>query len=305
MERIRLFGTISAIYPELLGHVSLFIIDNGSELDPDIGFENVLVFHNVNRGGSGGFNKGLEEIAEHGRYAHVIFEDDDARIHPESIYRTFAFLSYMSEHHQNTVLGGTLMNTVDGTIREAGATFRSMGTDMPKVRSLKKGLDVSDASGCLVFDINATCDYNGWWYCVYLVEFANPSNPVWQVFMRYDDVEYGLRLKLPVIHLNGICVWHEDYSKKNNPMTIYYDVRNHLMLTRRIGVFKKSDERKMIRRAIEYSFKGQSAESTAVLDAVRDSRHFFKELEKAATLYIQSCSTPLIKRLYRALLYYL
>lgn len=45
-------------------------------------------------------------------------------------------------------------------------------------------------------------------------------------FFHIDDVEYDLRNCKRVIHLNGICVWHEPYEHKPGSQRRYFDMRN-------------------------------------------------------------------------------
>ena len=49
-------------------------------------------------------------------------------------------------------------------------------------------------------------------------------------FIHGDDIEYGLRLNHSFILLNGIGVWHESFENKYQPVNIYYDTRNYLII---------------------------------------------------------------------------
>ena len=49
------------------------------------------------------------------------------------------------------------------------------------------------------------------------------------VFIRGDDVEYGLRNAKNIIALNGICVWHEPFENKYSSAMYYYILRNRLI----------------------------------------------------------------------------
>jgi hypothetical protein len=51
------------------------------------------------------------------------------------------------------------------------------------------------------------------------------------VFVRGDDVAFGLmHTGRHTVTLNGIAVWHADFALKNNPMSLYYEVRNFALI---------------------------------------------------------------------------
>ena len=49
------------------------------------------------------------------------------------------------------------------------------------------------------------------------------------IFIRGDDVEYGLRNMKHLILMNGICVWHEPFEFKYSSFLYYYILRNRLI----------------------------------------------------------------------------
>ena len=49
------------------------------------------------------------------------------------------------------------------------------------------------------------------------------------IFIRGDDVEYGLRNMKHLILMNGICVWHEPFENKYSSFLEYYIMRNQLI----------------------------------------------------------------------------
>lgn len=62
--------------PHYYNKLHIFVIDNASELVLE-DFPNLHFFHNSNTGGSGGFQRGIEEIRKISGFTHVIFMDDD------------------------------------------------------------------------------------------------------------------------------------------------------------------------------------------------------------------------------------
>ena len=63
--------------PQYYGRLHIFVVDNGSSLQlPESLY--VHCIYNRNTGGSGGFQRGIEEIRKRNEgFTHVIFMDDD------------------------------------------------------------------------------------------------------------------------------------------------------------------------------------------------------------------------------------
>lgn len=50
------------------------------------------------------------------------------------------------------------------------------------------------------------------------------------VFIKGDDMEYGIRNHRPWIHMNGIGVWHQSFANKQNHIVEYFNDRNMMIL---------------------------------------------------------------------------
>ncbi len=50
------------------------------------------------------------------------------------------------------------------------------------------------------------------------------------LLFQWDDIDYGLRNKAPLIIMNGICVWHDALESKISAMYTYYSTRNALIV---------------------------------------------------------------------------
>ena len=74
------------------GRLDIFVIDNGCEISA-YNNEFIHVFHNRNTGGSGGFQRGIEEIRQSNKtFSHVIFMDDDVEFELDTFYILYDFL---------------------------------------------------------------------------------------------------------------------------------------------------------------------------------------------------------------------
>ena len=72
-------------------------------------------------------------------------------------------------------------------------------------------------------------EFNAWWYCCFPMKVVTPENLPMPIFIRGDDLEYGLRNMKTLILMNGICVWHEPFENKYSSFLEYYIMRNQLI----------------------------------------------------------------------------
>ena len=93
--------------PQYYGRLHIFVVDNGSSLQlPESPY--VHCIYNRNTGGSGGFQRGIEEIRKRNEgFTHVIFMDDDVAFDISSFYLLFDFLSGVGEADQEPPGSGT------------------------------------------------------------------------------------------------------------------------------------------------------------------------------------------------------
>ena len=197
---------------ELAQRLQVFISDNGKSLDvKKFSSEKVHIVPNKNVGGSGGFTRGLLEILQSNYKAtHVLFMDDDIVIEPEALYRTYSFLRCLKEEYQDVFIGGAMLRLDQPTIQvEAGAAWFE-----GNLNSRKSGLDLKEAEACLYNEVEEYYDYHAWWYCCIPMTVVSKNNLPLPIFIRGDDVEYGLRNMRHLVLLNGICVWHEPFENK-------------------------------------------------------------------------------------------
>ena len=285
-------------YDGLSKNAEMFIIDNAGELDTSTTDPRIHVFHNPNTGGSGGISRGIEEIHKAGGFTHIVLMDDDTVLEPECLYRTWSFISCLKDDHRDIAIAGTMLLADDGcVVYESGAVFRSSTDNIARCRPLKHRLDVSEDAGCTRFDLPEEIDYGGWWYCVYPASFARPDNLPLRLFMRYDDVEYGLRFGKEFVTLNGISVWHPDFNSRKDPVTLYYSIRNHLILLERLGFSTRNYRKKKRKDALSLLKQGHRDLASAMADALRDSRNFDPDNEDSLVGLKRYNSLSLLLRL--------
>lgn len=216
---------------ELHDRLEIFIADNGQTLGDSVATDKIHVFPNANTGGAGGFSRGLREIlavCDKKSISHAIFMDDDIKIIPQVIERTATFLSYVKNECAECIIPGAMLDMDTPNIQyEFGAQWN--GKTVPQ----HMNLDLLDTASLIDNDKeDVKIDYAAWWYACMPVSALKRCGYSLPLFIKVDDVEFGMRLNLPFILLNGIGVWHETFGKEYRPVLFYYMVRNqHIVNT--------------------------------------------------------------------------
>lgn len=205
--------------------VYLFVIDNGQTLE-NVTSEKLVIIPNKNYGGAGGFSRGLLEVWDKD-FTHILFSDDDIEFEIESIKRTINFFRYTK--NDNIVIGGSMFNlNTKNILNEQGAFSKYM-----KLTLIKPNKNMCDSDNVIHFTYPETINYLGWWYFATSKEVFKKYGFPLPIFFRGDDQEFGIRISkdTKLISLLGVGVWHEEFYKKDMPLTDYYINRNGLILS--------------------------------------------------------------------------
>lgn len=205
-----------------------YIIDNGNSLElPEN--EHYKVIPNLNTGGSGGFARGMMEIAKDlpkKGFTHFVLMDDDIDLYPSVLERLITFLSHLKDEYKDSFIGGSMLRRdMDYFVVETGAK-----RDGLSVKGNGFGLDMRVPKDCLINDSFEDADYNAWWFCCIPISYLRDDNYPLPIFFQWDDVDYGIRNKARVITMNGICVWHDCFDSKRSAQMIYYSSRNSMIV---------------------------------------------------------------------------
>ncbi|MBO4908827.1 MAG: glycosyltransferase family 2 protein [Lachnospiraceae bacterium] len=255
--------------------MEIFVIDNASELLLEE-FPNLHLFHNPNTGGSGGFQRGVEEIRKINGFTHVIFMDDDVTFEMSSFYLLYDFLETVDPENADRPVAGRMLDADNPNIQWTAAEKWNAG-NIKHVEFLR---DITDPAnpytpGKAVYDVDA--DYGGFWFCCYPYSYVK-DNDILPFFLHCDDVEYGLRCgKTPII-IEGVHVWHETWEKKMSSRMLYYDIRNSLLVNQKYGFIPTPNQsidkwEKMIN---DFIVEGNFEYAFSVIDAISD---FYKGLK--------------------------
>jgi galactofuranosylgalactofuranosylrhamnosyl-N-acetylglucosaminyl-diphospho-decaprenol beta-1,5/1,6-galactofuranosyltransferase len=188
----------------------------------------VEVILQPNRGGSGGFTRGMiETLDAEAPVTHHLVMDDDIKLDARILRRAILFLGHCTGE---IALGGQSIELEDRTrLHEAGAI---VGRDWLH-RSFGKAEPLAERKSLGLWDKSFACDYNGWWFCIFPVAALRKAGLPAPFFLHNDDVEHGLRLKaagVPTVPLPGLGVWHSSFLYKHAGVLSYYDLRNMLIM---------------------------------------------------------------------------
>lgn len=212
----------------LNGHFEVFISDNGRTLDiPALSDKNVHIYPNRNVGGAGGFTRGMIEIIDSPRaFSHVLLMDDDVLIGSDALLRTYRLLRMMKPEYAGKTIAGAMLR-LDERWKQHECCAWWTGRFC---KSGKKKIDLREIDNLLYNEREEPFDFNAWWYsCIPMSKISNDSLPM-PMFVRMDDVEFGLRTGSDVLAMNGICLWHEPFEYKFASSMDYYEMRNLMMM---------------------------------------------------------------------------
>lgn len=223
---------------DIAKHLTMHVIDNGSTLDAAaLSDEHVIVTPNENVGGAGGFARGMIESLEQSTPAtHVLLMDDDVEVSPESILRTYNLLRIVNDEYADAFVSGAMLNIEDTQDMKEDTGFISTydGSCVPTKPPLvvTKFIDAVynecfDEEICIPKDAHR---YAAWWYCVIPTSIIERNGLPLPIFVRFDDVEYGIRCNPKFMTMNGICVWHAKFDIRYNAgVERYQTVRNQMI----------------------------------------------------------------------------
>lgn len=212
----------------------MFVIDNGRTLDAEaLSDEGVTVLPNPNVGGSGGFARGMMEAMKHDEnFTHVLLMDDDVSISTESLRRTFNLLSLATGKYKNAFINGAMLVAEEPNRQFEDVSYVVNSGAYASVKSNKYYMDQQQYIVCNEhIDVEIPKAYGAWWFsCIPVSAIEQVGLPL-PLFVRCDDVEYGMRAKPIYMTMNGICVWHDGFMGRSRASVDSYQyVRNFLIM---------------------------------------------------------------------------
>lgn len=214
-------GKAIAAHPLYHDVIDITVVDNGQTLAPgDVPAANLIP--NRNLGGTGGFMRSLIHYQDEGKYTHCLFMDDDASCEAGSLFRSMAFMRHAKDMSV-AVSGAMLSENVQFIQWENGAWFDK------GCHPMHCNYDLRDSKALVLNEREDAPQptYGAWWF------FMFPINKVemysFPFFVRGDDIAFSYTNKFLIVRMNGIAVWQEDFKIKESPITLYMDIRSHIL----------------------------------------------------------------------------
>lgn len=225
-------------------HIVMRFVDNGRTLDVDkYSSDYIHVYPNMNVGGAGGFTRGvLESMKAEKKPTHIIFMDDDVKILPESLIRTWTLLSLIKDEYDSHFISGAMLFMEQMNIQHEDVGYLhkdgSFGPRKPRfMLHLWDHVFMNEEEYP-----PEPYSYAGWWYCCVPVKTMDMNDLPIPLFIRGDDVEYSVKQHAQFITLNGICIWHKGFANKYNAaLELYLVHRNSLIIQAMSDIFPDID----------------------------------------------------------------
>lgn len=233
--------------------IFVHIIDNGRTLNPeDYNCRNLKVTPNPNVGGSGGFAKGMmEALSLEDKPTHVLLMDDDVLISTESLFRSFYLLRIVRPEYERHFISGAMFDYDDRHMQHED--FGYVNNETGSFGAVKDDFDMRKQINLLKNEEQSSFEkdemYAAWWYCCIPVKTIEENGLPLPLFVRGDDVEYGVRCHAKLMTLDGVCVWHVGFAGKfSASMEAYQSFRNGMVIRAVSGVGEKADYLKIVDR---------------------------------------------------------
>lgn len=277
LPNIALFASLFEGDDELARNLAVNIVDNGRSVDsgiiPESAQGHITIFPNDNAGGAGGFCRGMmESLASEFDPTHVLLMDDDVSISPESFRRTFMLLKLRKKEYRDACINGAMLRLEKPFFQSEDVAF----VRFPGVYgSIKRGFDLTKTTEIAESEstsVEVKNAYGAWWYCCMPASLIAKKGLPLPVFVRCDDVEYGVRLQTRYMTLAGICVWHAGFEGRFKGSVDHYQyVRNFMIMN---SIHRACPERLFMLRTKQTFWREISSlcygNAELILDALED-----------------------------------
>ncbi|MFD4180471.1 glycosyltransferase [Rhodococcus sp. NPDC058514] len=198
-----------------------------------------LAMHDqANLGGSGGYSRIMYEALKTTDCQQILFMDDDIEIEPDSILRALALSRFAKSP---TLVGGQMLNLQErshlhsmGEVVNRGIFMWSAAPNVEYDHDFSQ-FPLKDRENSKLLHRRIDVDFNGWWMCMIPRQVAEEIGQPLPLFIKWDDVEYGLRAReagYPTVTMPGAAIWHMAWSDKDDAIDwqAYFHLRNRLVV---------------------------------------------------------------------------
>ncbi|MBF6086193.1 glycosyltransferase [Nocardia cyriacigeorgica] len=200
--------------------------------------DRLAIHDQPNLGGSGGYSRVMYEALKTTDAQYIVYMDDDIQIEPDSILRALAFARFAKSP---ILVGGQMLNLQErshlhtmGEVVDRGIFMWTAAPNVEYDHDFSK-YPLRDRDNSKLLHRRIDVDFNGWWTCVIPRQVAEELGQPLPLFLKWDDVEYGLRARAagyPTVTLPGAAVWHMAWSDKDDAIDwqAYFHLRNRLVV---------------------------------------------------------------------------
>ncbi|NEW38259.1 glycosyltransferase [Nocardia cyriacigeorgica] len=200
--------------------------------------DRLAIHDQPNLGGSGGYSRVMYEALKTTDAQYIVYMDDDIEIEPDSILRSLAFARFAKSP---ILVGGQMLNLQErshlhtmGEVVDRGIFMWTAAPNVEYDHDFSK-YPLRDRDNSKLLHRRIDVDFNGWWTCVIPRQVAEEIGQPLPLFLKWDDVEYGLRARVAgysTVTLPGAAVWHMAWSDKDDAIDwqAYFHLRNRLVV---------------------------------------------------------------------------
>ncbi|MGW6377395.1 glycosyltransferase [Rhodococcus sp. NPDC055112] len=254
-----------------------------------------LAMHDqANLGGSGGYSRIMYEALKTTDCQQILFMDDDIEIEPDSILRALALSRFAKTP---TLVGGQMLNLQErshlhsmGEVVNRGIFMWSAAPNVEYDHDFSQ-YPLNDRENSKLLHRRIDVDFNGWWMCMIPRQVAEEIGQPLPLFIKWDDVEYGLRAReagYPTVTMPGAAIWHMAWSDKDDAIDwqAYFHLRNRLVVA---ALHMPGNGRGMVVNTVKATLKHLlcleystvAIQNKAIADFLQGPEHIFELLPTA------------------------
>jgi galactofuranosylgalactofuranosylrhamnosyl-N-acetylglucosaminyl-diphospho-decaprenol beta-1,5/1,6-galactofuranosyltransferase len=196
--------------------------------------DRLRIIDQANIGGSGGYARVMYEALENTDCEQILYMDDDIVLEPDSILRAVAFSRFA--RHPMLVGGQMLQAQARSRLHAWGEIVDRRRMRWNKAPGTEYDHDFAQHSlrETAWMHRRTDVDYNAWWMCLIPRTVAEHIGLPLPLFIKWDDVEYGLRARAagyPTATVPGVGIWHMSFADKDDATDwqAYFHLRNRLV----------------------------------------------------------------------------
>jgi galactofuranosylgalactofuranosylrhamnosyl-N-acetylglucosaminyl-diphospho-decaprenol beta-1,5/1,6-galactofuranosyltransferase len=196
--------------------------------------DRLRIIDQANIGGSGGYARVMYEALENTDCEQILYMDDDIVLEADSILRAVAFSRFA--RHPMLVGGQMLQAQARSRLHAWGEIVDRQRMRWNKAPGTEYDHDFAQYSlrDTAWMHRRTDVDYNAWWMCLIPRTVAEHVGLPLPLFIKWDDVEYGLRARAagyPTATVPGVGIWHMSFADKDDATDwqAYFHLRNRLV----------------------------------------------------------------------------